>query len=166
MLTRDYHETSTGPTPYTEAEDVLWAAKQAAYQASIFPNAKAAFIRQVKTEAGAITQQVLSGLGSEYELAEKEATTYKAAGYSTEIPNSVQDEIASKAAKGITITAIVACDAILAAAIGWRNSQSELRRNRLITVSAAEIVDNLVDLDVIRVRWKNTTTVLKNSLGL
>jgi hypothetical protein len=43
--------------------------------------AKNTFFRQVKTDAGALTQQFLQGLESEYDLAEKQATAYRDAGY-------------------------------------------------------------------------------------
>lgn len=128
---------------------------------------KAAFILQVKAEAGQLTTQVLSGLGSEYELAEKEATSFKAAGYpATPIPSSIEDEIASKAAKGVTITATVATDTILAAATGWRNAQKALRRNRLTVVSAAEVAVDGAALDAIKAGRATFMAALKTQLGV
>lgn len=127
---------------------------------------KTAFILQVKTEAGTFTQQVLKGLNSEYELVEKEATAYKAAGYPETIPNSVQDEIASKAAKGITINAMVACDAILIASTNWRNAQATLRRNRLTIVSAAEVAVDGTALNDIKARWTDFMASLRTSCGV
>src|SRR3990167_8694229 len=128
---------------------------------------KAAFILQVKSEAGQLTQQVRSGLGSEYELAEKEATAYKAAGYpATPIPGSVQSEINSKATKGVTITATTACNTILTAATGWRNAQSALRDNRLVTVSAAEVAVDGAALDVIKADRAAFMAALKTQLGV
>lgn len=128
---------------------------------------KAAFIIQVKAEAAALTQQVLQGLGSEYELAEKEATAYKAAGYpATPIPSSVQSEINSKAAKGDTITATVACDTILAAATSWRNAQAALRNNRLTVTSAAEVAVDATALDAIKAGRDTFMAALKTQLGI
>jgi len=130
------------------------------------PEARAAFILQVRSEAGALTTQVLQGLGSEYERAEKEATAYKAAGYTGAIPGSVADEVASKAARNITITATVGCDNILAAASGWRDAQSSLRRNRLTMASAAKVAVDGAALDAIRAEHESFMAALKISLGV
>jgi hypothetical protein len=128
---------------------------------------KAAFILQVKAEAGDLTQQVLQGLGSEYELAEKEANVYKAADYpTTPVPYSVQAEINSKAAKGVTITATNACDNILAAATGWRNAQASLRDSRLTTVSAAGVAVDAISLDAIKAQWVAFMAALQEQLGV
>jgi hypothetical protein len=157
---------TTGETKVIDLPPEEVAALQAAALAN-FPNVKADFIRFVKQEAGTLTQRVLSGLESEYELAEGEAAAYKAAGYpATPIPSSVQDEIASKAAKGITVTATVACDTILAAATGWREAQSALRRNRLTTASAANVAADAATLNVVRKQWADFVAALTTALGL
>lgn len=165
----NYHATSEGNVPFTAAEEVQWAADQAAALAVAFPNAKSAFILAVKAEAGALTTQVLSGLGSEYELAEREAREYKAAGYpaataTVPIPRSIRSEVNSKAAKGVTITATVACNNILTAATEWRNAQAELRDNRLTVVSAAEVAVDAAALDAIKALWESFMVALKLQL--
>ena len=163
----NYHTTSEGNIPFTAAEEIEWQAAQDAHAAAKFPNAKSAFILQVKAEAGALTSQVLQGLASEYELAEKEATSYKAAGYpATPIPGSVQSEINSKAAKVVTVTATVACDSILTAAANWRGAQSSLRGKRLTTTSAAEVAVDSAALDTIKASWRAFLVALKTSLGV
>ena len=163
-----FHATSEGNIPFTAEEEAAWAAEQAAALSVAFPNAKSAFILAVKAEAGALTTQVLFGLGSEYELAERDSIAYKAAGYpaaaTVPIPSSVEDEIASKAAKGVTITATVACNNILTAATGWRNAQASLRRNRLTTVSAAEVAVDAAALDAIKALWESFMVALKLQL--
>lgn len=141
-------------------------ARTAADLAARYAAEKASFILQVRAEAGELTQQVLQGLGSEYELAEKEATAYKAAGYTGTVPSSVQDEVDSKAAKGVTITATVACDNILAAATGWRQAQAALRRNRLTVTSAAEVAVDGPALDAIRARRSGFMHDLYSKLGI
>jgi len=160
----NYHATSEGNIPFTAAEEIEWQAAQDAYNAAKFPNAKAAFILAVKSEAGALTAQVLQGLGSEYELAEAEATAYKAAGYPATVPLSVQSEINSKAAKGVTITATVACDTILSAATGWRGAQASLRDKRLTTTSAAEVAVDAAALDTLKASWAAFLVELKTQL--
>lgn len=128
---------------------------------------KAELIARVKSEAGEVTQQVLQGLVSEYELAEQEASEYKASGYSnTPIPGSVQSEVNSKAAKGVIITAAVACDTILAAATAWRIAQAELRNNRLTVSSAVEIAKDTIALNVIKEKHDTFMTALKIQLGI
>jgi len=134
--------------------------------ATILSAAKAAFILQVKSEAGQLTSQVLKGLESEYELAEKEATSYKDAGYPAKpIPGSVQSEINSKAAKGVNITATVACNNILTAATGWRNAQAELRDMRLKVTSSAEVATVAESLDAIKAQWDAFMVTLKLQLN-
>ena len=134
--------------------------------AELHAAAKTAFILSVKSEAGTLTQQILQGLGSEYELAEREAVAYKAAGYPATVPLSVADEVASKAAKGITITATVACNNILTSATGWRNAQAAMRRNRLTVSSAAGVADDSVALDLIKASWSTFITSLRTTLGI
>jgi hypothetical protein len=137
------------------------------FTSMVFPDSIPVFINQVKAEAGQLTTQVLQGLGSEYELAEKEASDYKAAGYpATPVPSSVQSEINSKAAKSVTITATVACDGILAAALGWRTAQAELRDKRLTVSSAASVVVDAIELDVLKAQWSDFTSTLKAQLGV
>ena len=132
-----------------------------------FSTDKAAFPLKVKSEAGQLTAQVLKGLESEYELAEKEATSYKAAGYpATPIPGSVQSEINSKAAKGVTITATVACNNILTAATKWRNAQAELRDMRLKVTSSAEVASDATALDAIKAQWEAFMVALKLQLNV
>lgn len=167
----NYHATSEGNIPFTAAEETAWEAERVAYQAAVFPNAKTAFILQVKAEAGQLTSQVLKGLESEYELAEKEATAYKAAGYpaataTVPLPGSVKSEINSKAAKGVTVTATVACDTILSAATGWRGAQASLRDKRLTTTSAAEVAVDAAALDTLKASWTAFMVALKTSLGV
>jgi len=127
---------------------------------------KTAFIDFVKASAGTFTYQVLQGLESEYELAEKEATAYKTAGYTGPVPSSVQDEVASKAARNITITAAVACDTIVATALDWRSAQAALRRNRLTVAGAAEVAIDAAGLEAIKTGHTTFMTSLKASLGV
>lgn len=65
----------------------------------------------------------------------------------------------------MTVTAKVACDAILTAAEGWRNAQAELRSNRLAVSSAAEVAVEISELDILRVNWSDFTDTLKTQLG-
>ena len=123
---------------------------------------KTSFLFQVKAEAGAITQQVLSGLDSEYELAEKEAAAYRTAGYPAEsIPESVKSEMDARG-----VTAIVACDAILTAASGWRSAQASLRKNRLAVQAAAAASVDATGLDAIKENWATFMASLRSSLGV
>jgi len=133
--------------------------------------AKNTFFRQVKTDAGALTQQFLQGLESEYDLAEKQATAYRDAGYpaptsEAPLPGSIQDEIASKAARGITITSTVACNNIIIASTGWRSAQAELRRKRLTVASEAYSAVDFVVLDEVRAQWQTFIEGLYTMLGM
>jgi len=85
MQTRNYHETSSGPTPYTAAENAAWEAEQAAYLAAAFPDFKAASVLQIDAAVLAIYDRPMT-LGKEYESREKAAADYKAAGYTGPVP--------------------------------------------------------------------------------
>jgi len=133
--------------------------------------AKTTFIRQVKADAGALTQQFLQGLESEYDLAEKQAMAYRDAGYpdptsEVPLPSSIQDEISSKAARGITITATVACNNIIIASTGWRSAQAELRRKRLTVASEAYSAVDFVVLDEVKAQWQTFMEGLYTMLGM
>lgn len=144
---------------------------KATAMAAELTTAKTTFIRQVKTDAGALTQQFLQGLESEYDLVEKQATAYRDAGYPDQtsevpLPSSVQDEIASKAARGITITATVACNNIIIASTGWRNAQAELRLKRLTVASEAYSAVDFIALDEVKTQWQTFITNLYTMLGM
>ena len=158
----NYHATSEGNIPFTAAEETVWAAEQAAALAVAFPNAKAALILQIDTDTDALIRAVIGERGSEYELAEKEATAYKAAAYpATPVPSSVSSWAI---AKGWTNT--VAADDIIAAATGWRSAQSALRAARLLRKQQAANAADAAALDVIKESWNSFLSGIKTSLGV
>lgn len=158
----NYHATSEGNIPFTAAEETDWAAEQAAAVAAKFPNAKAAFIIQIDAESDALIEKVIGNRGGEYELAEKEAKEYKAAGYpAAPVPGSVSSWAT---AKGWTATQ--AADDIITAATGWRTAQANLRANRLAKKEAGRIAVDGPALDTIKSAWASSLAAIKTSLGV
>lgn len=147
--------------PYTPEEEAVYQTALAADLAAAFPNAKAAFIKQVDSDTDALIKAVIGERASEYELAEKEATAFKVAGYTGTVPASVQSDAT---AKGTTAT--VACDNILAVAASWRTAQAALRANRLARKAEAKVAADAPALDAIKASWSGFLAALKTQMGV
>ena len=156
-----YRATAEGNIPFTAAEELEWDAKEAFEAANALPNAKAAFIKQVDTDADAIIKAVRGERATEYLLAEQESTAFKAAGYTGTVPGSVSSEATAKG-----VTAHVACDTILATAAGWRTAQAALRAQRLQSKAAASTAADVTALDAIKAQWVGFLVALKGQLGV
>jgi hypothetical protein len=122
---------------------------------------KATFIRQVDADTDALIRTVIGERGSEYELAEQEATAYKAAGYTGTIPGSVASWAT---AKGWTATQ--SADSIIVASTNWHTAQAALRANRLARKEAAILAGDVAGLDVVKAQWATFMAALKTSLGV
>ena len=143
--------------PYTPEEEATADANDAAALAVAFPNAKAAFIKQVDQDADDIIKSVMGERATEYLLAEQEATAFAAGSYSGIVPGSVSSEATAKG-----VTAQVACNTILATAAGWRTAQAALRANRLLAKASAQTGQ----LDTVKASWSAFTAALKAQLGV
>lgn len=126
-----------------------------------FSTDKAAFILQVKSEAGQLTAQVLKGLESEYELAEKEATAYKAASYTGTVPGSVSAWATAKSWEPK-----VAADSIIATAAAWRSAQASMRATRLLSKEQARVAVDATALYAIKTQWDEFMIALKLQLNV
>jgi hypothetical protein len=91
---------------------------------------------------------VIGERGNEYELAEREASAYKAAGYTGAVPGSVG---AWAAAKGWTATS--AADSIIATATDWRSAQATLRAARLLSKEQVRVAVDGAELDLVTADW-------------
>jgi hypothetical protein len=123
---------------------------------------KANFVYQIDADTDSIIRAVIGERASEYELAEKEATSYKAAGYpATPVPGSVSSWAT---AKGWTNTA--AADNILATATGWRTAQATIRADRLLRKQHAVDAVDVTALDGVKASWAAFLVTIKGQLGL
>jgi hypothetical protein len=120
----------------------------AAEAATILVAAKAAAILQIDTETDSFIRTAIGERVSEYEMAEKEATAYKAAGYPVTVPSSVSAWATAK-----DWTAKAAADSIIATATNWRSAQSTLRAERLLRKEQARTAVDAAELDAVRAQW-------------
>lgn len=151
---------TTGETSIVDLTPEEVAAYQAAAIAN-FPNIKAAFIRQIDTDADALIRTVIGERSSEYELAEKEATAYKTAGYIGAVPSSVSAWATAK-----NWTATQATDSIVLAATEWRSAQATMRAARLLCKEQGREAIDAAALDAIKVQWAAAITAIKLQLGI
>tara|TARA_R110000868_G_scaffold399397_1_gene673096 strand:+ start:1169 stop:1825 length:657 start_codon:yes stop_codon:yes gene_type:complete len=146
---------------FTKADWEQMQADEMRTRPPVFPDSIPAFILQVDNDTDSLIKSVIGERGGEYELAENEATAYKAAGYTGTVPSSVQ---AWATAKGWTATQ--ATDSILTAATGWRTAQAALRAARLLHKEQASVAVDAAELDTIKTQWNDFLAALKTSLGV
>jgi len=127
----------------------------------LFGIAKSLFISRVDTDTDRLIQSVIGGRGSEYELAEKEATSFKSAGYTGTAPSSVT---AWATAKGWTTAQ--SADSIISAATNWRTAQARLRSARLHSKELARLAADGVELDAVKAGWGILFDGIKESLNV
>ena len=143
-----HHMTAEGAIPFTAQEEIDWQAVQDAYQAAAVPNAKAAFILQIDTDADALIRAVIGERASQYESAEKQSAAYKAAGYTGIVPPKVQAWATAK-----NQTATWAADSQIATAAAWRSAEDALYAKRLLLKEMAKIAVDGPALDTIKAQW-------------
>lgn len=120
----------------------------------------ATLIAKIDRETDAIYGAVLGNRGAEYELAEADAATYKAAGY----PDTAPASVASWAvAKGWTNQQ--AADDILQTAMAWRGAMTAIRAKRLAYKQLAQSADPTVRSKA-GADWAGFVTVIKQQLGM
>src|SRR3990167_9245177 len=157
----NYHATSEGNVPFTAAEEVEWQAAQNAAAAAKFPNAKSAFILQIDADADALIRAVIGERANQYEGAEREALSYKAAGYTGTIPPKVQAWATAK-----NQTATWAADSQIATAAGWRQAEDALYATRLLLKENARNALDAAALDTTKAQWAGFLAALKTSWGV
>ena len=123
--------------------------------------ARDAFILKIDTDVDALIRKVIGERTSEYELAEKEANAYKAAGYTGTVPGSVSAWAIAKSWKPK-----VAADSIIATAAAWRSAQASMRATRLLSKEQARVTVDVAALDAIKVQWDEFMVALKLQLNV
>ena len=119
-------------------------------------------IKRIDAESDALVRAVIGERSSEYELAEREALAYKAAGYPvTSVPDSVS---AWAIAQGWTSTQ--ATDSILELATAWRTAQAALRAGRLLYKQQVAVAIDAAAVNTAKADWSSLLTSLKTSLGV
>jgi len=120
---------------------------------------KTAFILQIDTDADALIRSVIGERYSQYEGAEREALSYKMAGYTGTVPPKVQAWATAK-----NQTATWAADSQIAKAEAWRNAENTLYAKRLLLKETARNVTDATALDTIKVQWDEFMIALKLQL--
>lgn len=136
-------------------------AQKDSYDAASLVKQKAFFISKIDADADALIRAVIGERASEYEMAEKEATDYKLAGYAGTVTSSVQSWATAKG-----WTAMQAADDILAAATGWRSAQAALRAARLLRKEQARVAVDAAALGAVQAQWDGFMVALKENLGV
>ena len=150
---------ATLPADYTHGKYTFSAGVFTLKSIPVAAEARAAFILQIDADTDSLIRSVIGERGSEYELAEKEAAAFKAAGYPVTVPSSVS---AWATAKGWTAKA--AADSIIATAANWRSAQSTLRAERLLRKEQARTAVDAAALDVVMAQWAAFLAALKAQL--
>jgi hypothetical protein len=119
---------------------------------------RAALILKIDADVDAIYRVVQGDRAAEYLLAETEATAYKAANYTGNVPSSVASWSTAKAQ-----TAKWATDDILTTAAGWRQAQAAMRASRLALKEQARTAP---DLAPVAAQWSGFVTTIRAALGV
>jgi hypothetical protein len=119
------------------------------------------FVIQVGKDTDIVIKSAVGERLNEYNLAEKEATEFKLAGYSGTVPTSVGSWATAK-----RWTATQAADDILAAAQVLLIAQQAIRTNRLQAKEDAKLAVDIDALNVVRLTWQTFLTYIKDHLGV
>lgn len=122
---------------------------------------KANVIRSIDADVDAIYAAVIGNRQAEYDLAEKDAQAYKAAGYAGTVPASVQAWADAKKQ-----TAKWAADDILATSANWRTLQADIRAYRLGRKEDARNAADVAGVDAVMTTWAEYVTRTRAALGV
>ena len=111
------------------------------------------FIIKIDLDADALIRAVIGERASQYEGAEREALSYKAANYTGTVPSKVQAWATAK-----NETAQWAADSQIQTAVIWRNAENQLYEKRLILKEAARNSISITELDTVKVDWDKFVT--------
>jgi hypothetical protein len=121
----------------------------------------AASVTAIDVDVDAIYYAVIGNRQAEYDLAESDASTFKAAGYPADAPASVHAWAVAK-----NWSDQQACDSILATAGAWRQAQASIRAQRL---QSKEDMRNAADgaaLNTAIATWQTFRSAIRAQLGL
>jgi len=152
---------ATLPDDYTPGKYTFNAGVFTLKLIPVTAEARDAFILKIDTDVDALIRKVIGERTSEYELAEKEANAYKAAGYTGTVPGSVSAWATAKSWKPK-----VAADSIIATAAAWRSAQASMRATRLLSKEQARVAVDVTALDAIKVQWDEFMVALKLQLNV
>ena len=113
-----------------------------------FSVVKSTFIVRIDADADTIYASALGNRETEYKQAEAEASAFRDAGYSGQVPEYVQAWASAKGA-----SAQWAADSILATATAWRATQAQIRTNRLACKEAARAATTAEELAPVVAQW-------------
>ena len=122
--------------------------------------AKTGAILKLERDTDSLIKEIVGERAFEYELAEKEAIAFKAAGYpENDVPASVSsDAIANDYSNTI------ACDLILTMANSWRAIQSSLRAQRLLSKANTKNALTVEELNTIEASWNDSLILIKQQI--
>lgn len=123
---------------------------------------KRAAVKQIDADVDAIYGELIGNRQAEYDLAEREAAEFKAAGYPAgAVPESVQFWADAKA-----WTPKKAADDILATSTAWRQAQNNIRKTRLATKEAARKATDAAGVDAVLADWGAYVKATRAGLGV
>lgn len=138
----DWYETETEITRYVTDKTPEVIADELVQR-------KANAVLRFEADTDDLIRQVVGERSNEYEIAEQEATAFKAAGYPEfDVPFSVSSDAVANGR-----TSQEACDLILLMAENWRAVQGILRSKRLMTKAQIKQITVEADADVIITEW-------------
>ncbi len=123
-------------------------------------NRKTQLISQFEADTDNLIRSVIGERGNEYEIAEQEAISFKAAGYpNVNVPQSISSDAIANGYSNI-----IACDNILVMSTNWRALQVALRSNRLLLKAQAKNAISLVELQAVETSWNDFMTYIKTQI--
>jgi hypothetical protein len=143
----------------TVEENAEIEARQAA--ANDLTTIKLRLAAQIDADRDTVFRAVVGDRATEYAVAADEAESFKLAGYTGTVPESVESwaDVKSKSAQWAT-------DDILATAQNWKAAQANMRRTRLTFKENVKAAATKAALDTIMTQWAGYIVALKASLGV
>lgn len=118
-------------------------------------------ILKIDADTDALIRDVIGERGNEYKLADEQARSFKAAGYTGTVPASVKSWAD---AKGWTATQ--AADDIIAVADAWLSAQASIRSNRLARKEEARKATTAAGVDAALAAWATFVAQIRAALGV
>lgn len=121
----------------------------------------AAFLKKVDADVDLIYAAKIGNRGPEYDQTRDDAIAFKAAGYTGDVPSSIQSWATAK-----NWTAQQAADDILATAAYWAQARDIIRQYRLAAKESARNAEGLTALETAQKQWDVFLAGMKVTLDI
>jgi hypothetical protein len=164
-----WDERTDGPLPAITLGGMVRVGNALVFDAAVFASTSAADVAlkkhrallKIDADADAIYSAVVGSRAQEYELAEKHAQEYTAAGYTGTVPSGVQSWATAKGWTGEQAAAD-----ILTTSAQWRTAQAAVRAERLLRKEQVRTATDAAGITAAMSAWNGFVTYMRGQLAI